>query len=183
MVSVTEQHRSCGTPEKIVELARQWARRAVFGIVRESGGRTVARPVFRGRPDLDTTVTENESLGGLQAAVQLKHAAMRLTLEYARQAREDGHSSQEIGVALSLVHLAESDISVAGAAYDYAVGTTDLGRASFAWVCPACRGTVLEHGPEAGHPADCEYGHADDCTRLATVIAAWDNSWDDEARH
>jgi hypothetical protein len=136
MVSVTDRHSSCGTSEKTVELARQWAQRAVLSIVRESGGQTVARPVFRDRPDLDMTVTENESLGGLQAAVQLKHAAMRLTLEYARQAREDGHSWQEIGVALGFVRLAESDVSVASAAYDYAVGTTALGRASFAWVCP-----------------------------------------------
>ena len=34
-------------PDKTGDTARQWARWAVLGIVRESGGRTTTRPVFR----------------------------------------------------------------------------------------------------------------------------------------
>jgi hypothetical protein len=41
----------------------------------------------------------------------------------------------------------------ADAAYDYAAGTTVFGRASFAWVYSACRGTVIDRGPQARHPA------------------------------
>jgi hypothetical protein len=69
---------------------------------------------------------------------------------------------------------------VADAAYHYATGTTAFGRSSFAWVCPACRDTVIDRGPQAGHPADREDGHADGCPRLATAIAAWSASWDDD---
>jgi hypothetical protein len=68
----------------------------------------------------------------------------------------------------------------ADAAYDYAAGTTVFGRASFAWVYSACRSTVTDRGPQAGHPADTEEGHAGDCQRLAAEMAAWNASWEDE---
>ena len=137
-----------------------------------------ARPMFRDHPGLDAAVTDAEPMIGLRVATMLKFAARQLTLEYARQARESGHDWLEIGAALGFERLAEPGISVAAAAYDYATGTAAFDRRSFAWVCPACRGTIIDHGPEAGSPADCEEGHADGCRRLATAITAWDTSWE-----
>ena len=162
------------------DAARQWARRAVPGIVRESGGRIAARPVFRDRPDLDLTVTDADSMSGLEAATKLTSAVRRLILDYARQAREDGHSWHELGVALGFREDADSGISVADAAYDFAARPIGFGRASFAWVCPECRSTVIDRGPQAGHPADTEEGHADDCRRLAEEVSAWNFSWEAE---
>jgi len=104
----------------------------------------------------------------------------RLVLDYARQARKEGHSWQEIGVALGFTAVADSGASVADAAYDYAAGTIGFGRASFAWVCSACRSTVIDRSPQAGHPANTEEGHADGCGRLAAEIAVWNASWDAE---
>jgi hypothetical protein len=170
------------TREKAADLARQWARRAVTAMAEASGGKTVTRPMFRGRPDLDSTVTDVEPLAGLQAATSLKHAARRLALECVRQAREAGHSWHAIGVALGFGHLAEADMSIAGAAYDYAAGGPDVWSRSFPWVCPVCQATVIDHGPEAGNPEDQEQGHAADCPRLAAAVTAWNASWDVEDR-
>ncbi len=163
-----------------VELARRRARRAVLEIVRETGGRMTTRPMFRNRPELDATVTDAEPMVGLRVATMLKFAARQLTLEYARQARESGHDWIEIGIALGFERLADSGVSAADAAYDYASGNAAFGRRSFAWVCPECHGTVIDRGPEAGSPADCEEGHADGCRRLATAIAVWNASWEDD---
>jgi len=137
------------------------------------------RPMLGNRPELDLTITDAEPMAGLRAATALRFAMRRLAKDYMRLAREDGHDWQEIGTALGFERLAESRISVAGAAYDYATGNTAFGQRSFAWICHQCRGTVIDRGPEAGSPADCEEGHADGCRRLATAIAAWDASWVD----
>ena len=171
---------SDGTARKqIADLARQWSTRAVLGIVRESGGQIVDRPVFPDRPDLLLKITGTNAMAGLQATVALKHAARKLSLDYVRYAREDGHSWQDIGIALGVSADPEAGISAAEAAYEYAAGTTPAWR-SFAWVCLQCRATIIDRGPDVGHPADCEEGHADDCTRLAAAVAAWTASRDDE---
>jgi len=140
----------------------------------------MTRPVFRDRPDLDMTVTGAEPIAALQASVAIGHALCRITSDYVRQAREDGHSWPDIGAALGLAHAAEHGRSAAEAAYDQVAGDPGFRARSFAWVCPACRGTVIDRGPEAGRPEDCEEGHAKDCPRLAAAVAAWDAQWSDE---
>jgi hypothetical protein len=177
---VANQASSGTTRSQIADLARQWATRAVLGIARESGGRVVNRPALPDRPDLNLKITGTNAMAGLQAAVALKHAVQKLSLGYVRYAREDGHSWRDIGIALGFSDDPEVGISAAEAAYNYAVGTTPAWR-SFAWVCPQCRATIIDRGPEAGHPADCEEGHADGCFRLAAAVTVWTASWDDEA--
>jgi hypothetical protein len=80
-------------------------------------------------------------------------------------------------MALGFGRIAESGSSVAGAAYDYAAGGSDVWSRWLSWVCPACQATVIDHGPEAGNPEDQEQGHATDCPRLAGAVTAWNASW------
>jgi hypothetical protein len=169
---------------KVAEAARQWTRRAVLDIVRQSGGRTVTRPMFSQRADLHTTTTDAEPMAGISAVRQVEHAAPGLTREYVRQAREDGHTWQEIGTALGLSASADHrGVPLAEAAYDDITGDLDgeyarrYGR-TFAWTCPACRAVVRDRGPCDG-PADDEQGHADGCPRLSAAIAAWEAQWDE----
>jgi len=178
---VTNQAPDRTVRQYAADLARQWAARAVLGIVRDSGGQVVERPVFRDRSDLDLKVTGADPMAGLRAATGLKQASRKLSLDYVRYVREDGHSWHDIGVALGFSDDTELGISAAEAAYDYAAGTAMSAWRSFAWVCQHCRATIIDHGPEAGHPADCEEGHADGCTRLAAAVAVWAALWDDEA--
>jgi hypothetical protein len=163
-------------------LALRRTQQAVHEIVRELGGRSITRPMFRNRPDLGMTFIDVEPVAGLRVAAQLKRAAHLVGLDYVRCAREDGHTWQEIGVALGIENGTDPSISAATIAYDYAVANTTLGQPSFAWTCPACLGTVLDHGPEAGHPTDCEPGHTENCSRLAAQVAAWDAFWEEDRR-
>ena len=165
---------------RVADIARQHARLAILSTVRETGGQTVTRPVFRDRPDLDMTLTEPEPIAGLQASAVVGHALRRITCEYVRRAREDGHSWPEIGAALGLDRASGDDLSAAEAAYDQVAGEPSFRSRAFAWTCPACHGTVIDRGPEAGRPQDCEEGHADGCPRLAAAITAWDASWNTE---
>ena len=172
------------TPTKLADEARQWTRRAVLDIVRQSGGRVVTRPMFRDRPDLHMTTTDVEPIAGIRAVRQIEQAARALTREYARQAREDGHAWGEIGAALDLSASADHrGVPLADAAYDEVAGDPDgeyarrYGR-SFTWTCPACRAVVREKCPCDG-PADDEQGHANGCPRLSAAIAAWEAQWDE----
>jgi hypothetical protein len=162
---------------RAADLAWQHARQAILGTVRETGGRTVTRPVFRDHPGLDMTLTDAEAIAALQASAAIAHALRRITCEYVRRAREDGHSWTDVGTALGLDHAAGDSRPAAEAAYDLVAGEPGFRARSFAWICPACRATVIDRGPDAGHPGDCEEGHATGCPRLATTITAWDASW------
>jgi len=171
-----------GAPRpQAADLARQWAARAVLGIAGESGGQVVHRPVFRDRPDLNLKLTTAEPMAGLRAAAGLKQATRQLLLDYVRYAREDSHPWRDIGLGLGYSDDPDSGISAADAAYDFAAGTMSAWR-SFAWTCQHCRATIIDRGPEAGHPADCEEGHTDDCARLAAEVTAWTAIWDEVDR-
>jgi hypothetical protein len=169
--------------ETLAGAARLWTRRAALDIVRQSGGHTVTRPMFRDRTDLHMTNTDAEPMAGMRAVRHLEHAARGLAREFVRQAREDGRTWHEIGATLDLsASAARRGISLAEAAYDDAAGEPSSEHArrygrTFAWTCPACRATVSDRGPCSG-PADDEQGHADGCLRLADTIAAWEAEWD-----
>ena len=165
---------------RTADLARQHARQAILSMVRETGGQTASRPVFRDRPDLDMTVTEPEPIAALHAAAAIGHALRRIACEYARRAREDGLSWPDIGAALGLALAAGGGRSAAEAAYDQVTGEPGFRTRALAWVCPACRSTVLDRSPEAGHPEDCEEGHAKGCPRLAAAVTAWDAQQSEE---
>ena len=140
----------------------------------------MTRPVFRNRPDLDLAVTDAEPMAALRAATAIGQALRLISYEHVRQAREDGRSWREIGAALGLERHRGDGLSVAEAAYDQVAGEPSFRARSFAWTCPACRTTVIDRGPEAGRPEDCEQGHAQGCQRLAAAISAWDAQWNAE---
>ena len=94
-----------------------------------------------------------------------------------RRAREYGHSWRDIGTALGLDGASGDGLSAAEAAYNQVAGEPAFRARSFAWVCPGCRATVIDRGPEAGRPEDCEEGHAEGCIRLAATVATWNAQW------
>ena len=140
----------------------------------------VARPVFRSSPDLDMTITDAEPMAGLRAAVSLMRAARSFGLDYVRQAREDGSTWHEIGEALGLPGRVDGDQPVAYADFGFSFATDGYARPTITWTCPACHSTVIDYGPEGGPPVDAEAGHADECTRLVSAMAAWKESWESE---
>jgi hypothetical protein len=158
------------------------ARRALIGLARDRGAEFITRPAYRGS---DTTIRDLEPLAGARAARDIELGARRAAREYIRQAREAGHSWDQIGHALGMTPNADqTGLTVAEAAYTYAAGspetdtTIQYGR-SFIWRCRSCNQAVSDRGLIAG-PADDEPGHAQHCPRLAAAIAEWDTGWEAE---
>jgi hypothetical protein len=177
---VSENRASAPDRARIAEIARHQVRRAILSTVRETGGHSVTRPAFSNRPDLDLAVSDAEPMAALRITAAIGQALRRISSEHVRRAREDGHCWRDIGAALGLEHARDDGLSIAEAAYDQVAGEPGFRARSFVWVCPACCGTVIDRGPEAGRPEDCEEGHAPGCERLATAIDAWDAQWNAE---
>jgi hypothetical protein len=136
--------------------------------------------------DSDLTVRDLEPLAGARAARDIELGARYAAREYVRQAREAGHSWDQIGRALGLAPDADADqtgLTVAEAAYTYAAGRPDTEAPwrprSFLWTCRSCDQAISDRGLISG-PADDEPGHADDCPRLAAAIAEWNTGWEAE---
>ena len=164
--------------EKAVSAARQAARHAAVGLAREQGAQVISRPAFRGAQGI---IQDVEPFAGLRAAREVELGARHTARGYIRDAREAGHTWQQIGTALDLTPGGEADLdggTAAEAAYSYAAGSPGpeaawrYGR-SFSWTCGSCEGLISDRGLCNG-PADDERGHADGCARLAATIAAWD---------
>jgi hypothetical protein len=124
---------------------------------------------------------------GARAARDIELNARHAARDYVRQAREAGHSWDQIGHTLGVTPNSDTDqagLTVAEAAYTYAAGSPHSDTAirygrSFVWRCASCDQTVSDRGLIAG-PADDEIGHADDCGRLAAAVAEWDAGWEAE---
>jgi hypothetical protein len=163
---------------------RDHARQAVIGLARCRGARFITREAHRGS---DMTVHDLEPLDGARAARDIELGARHAARDYIRQAREAGHSWDQIGHALGVAPNADADqtgLSVAEAAYTYAAGSPHTDSAirygrSFAWRCRSCDQAISDRGPIAG-PADDELGHTGDCPRLAAAVAEWDAGWEAE---
>jgi hypothetical protein len=164
------------------DAARSAARRQTFTLARDNGAQTMTRPAFRGS---HTDVRDVEPLAGMQAARDLEIGARQIAHDYIRAAREAGHTWHDIGTALGLHPNADAQQAgdtIADAAYTYAAGHPDTEHArrygrTFAWHCPTCDKTIIDHGLCNG-PADDEHGHTPDCQRHAATIASWNAEWD-----
>jgi len=158
------------SPEEQWRLARNVARRATLDFVRRGS---------------HGTVRDVDPLAGLAASRQLELAAREHAADYVRAAREAGHSWHDIGTALGLVpggDAQQAGETVAEAAFTFAAGHPDTETAyrygrSVIWTCGSCAQVISDRGLCNG-PADDEVGHADNCPRLAAIIAVWDAEWD-----
>lgn len=151
--------------ERTVDLAHEWARRAVLEITRKTGRQAAPQSAFRSEPDLHIAASDIDAIARIEAAAELRLAARQLTVGYARCARGAGISWQQIGAALSSELLTGSGAAAADGAFGYVADTTAFGQPVFAWVCRACRSTIIDHGPRRA--PDGEDGHASTCPRLA----------------
>jgi hypothetical protein len=152
--------------------ARNQVRSAVLDAVALAHGKEaiLTRPRFPGRPDIGSR-REPSPLPAITAARHLERAAREAVRHYARAAREDGCTWAEVGEALG-------DGPDPDAAFLRVA--SDLGRGpSFSWTCSACLKTVIDYGPEQGHPVDAEHGHEPDCARLAETAAAYEAQWNE----
>jgi hypothetical protein len=75
------------------------ARRALIGLVRDRGAEFITREAYRGS---DMTIRDLEPLVGARAARDVELGAWHAAREYIRQAREAGHSWDQIGQSLGL---------------------------------------------------------------------------------
>ena len=150
---------------------RSEARASIARLVKDSGGQMVTRPLIRSEPHGRTT-REPEPLAGITAARALERAARWYCLESIRYAREDGLSWRETGAAFG------PGLTTAEAAYRYASPGHDHGD-YFLWTCPACGGNIRDYGPEVPL-REAEQGHAENCSRWAAAVRAWDAEWEDE---
>lgn len=156
--------------------ARQIIRSAIGVLCRQAGAQFTARPVIRSEPK-GPTAPEPEPLAAITAARHLEWAARRAVSDHARTAREDARTWAQIGKAMgcrpSLRGPSEAECAFAAVA-------SDIGRTvAFSWTCPACLGVITDYGPGAGHPADAEHGHADECGRFTETVRAYEASWGD----
>ncbi len=155
---------------------------AIRDLARDRGAEFITRPAFQGS---DVTVRNLEPLAGARAARDIELGARHAAREYIRQAREAGHSWDQIGHSLSLTPNADADqagLTVAEAAYTYAAGNPHTDTAmrygrSFLWRCQSCEQAVSDRGQVAG-PADDQAGHGEGCPRLADAVAEWNAGLD-----
>jgi len=160
------------------------ARRALIGLARDRGAELITRQAYHGS---DMTIRDLQPLAGARAARDIELGARHAAREYIRQAREAGHSWDQIGHALGVSPDADADqagLTVAEAAYTYAAGSPHTDTAvqygrSFVWRCRSCDQAISDRGLIAGL-ADDELGHAEDCSRLAAAIAERDVGWEAE---
>ncbi len=160
------------------------ARRAIIGLARDRGAEFITRQAYRGS---DMAIRDLQPLAGARAARDVELGARHAAREYMRQAREAGHSWDQIGHALGMSPDAAADqagLTAAEAAYSYAAGSSHTDTAvrygrSFLWRCRSCDQAISDRGLIAG-PADDEPGHAEDCSRLAAAIAERDAGWEAE---
>lgn len=145
----------------------------------EAGAKVVRRPVIRDHPD-GGMLKHPEPLPAITAAHLLEVTARDFLREQARFAREDGCGWAAIAGALGLAGDEDQGVTPGEAAFEEVTYADDAFAATvvFRWTCQ-CGGIIRDHGPDAGHPADAEEGHAEDCERFRAAIEAYEAEGDD----
>ncbi len=182
MTAVTDTDTFTTTP---VEQARWRTADHVLAVARLLDGDGA---IVRGETPWGTPQHDAAPLAGIRAAVFVERNAAGRAKDYARAARGEGHTWDEIGEAFGLGKLAEDagqDLGEAAWAYlaDGTLPQVDRGFSSWrdcvSWKCGACGQRVTDRGPFNGHPTDCESGHDEFCTRHRADLAAW-RCWDEQ---
>jgi hypothetical protein len=181
---MAEHETTPNTAAQRIAAARATARGETFRLARDSGAGLVTRPMLS--PGKERTIRDVEPLAGARAARDLELAARGTARDYIRQAREAGHSWDQIGDTLGTIpggDAGHTAMTAAEAAYTYAAGHPDTEAPwrprSFTWTCRSCNQAISDQGLIAG-PADDEHGHADDCSRLTAAVADWNTGLETE---
>lgn len=148
--------------------ARQFVRRAVHDIVRDTDGPDAftTRPIF---PGASSTESAPDPAAAFKAARIVRDAAENAVRRYVAEMREGGRSWDEIG---ELLPIENGDVAAAEAFEQFADG--DAFDRRFFWRCLSCEQTISDRGPYNGHPVDCETGHAEDCARHAAEVEQYE---------
>jgi len=152
---------------------------SVMRLAEAHGAEIRERPVW---PGSFSKTRYAEPLAGIRAAQTVRRSADRVAGDYVRHARVEGIGWREIGGALGLAEDGQrTGYDLAVVAYEQVTGEPDVFReVSFHYSCPACGQGISDRGPYESHPEDNERGHAEDCTRLAADVAAWQAQQDAE---
>jgi hypothetical protein len=119
---------------------------------------------------------------GIAAARRIANAAEALMRDYAKRARGEGLSWQQIAPSLP-IDLGDTDDPAAEAFVWVAPRPSQrFDRITTSWECASCGQRITDQGPYNGHPADDEHGHAEGCARHAEDIRAWRarSGWDED---
>lgn len=128
------------------------------------------------------THTEPTSyLTGMKTALQTARAAENLARDWARDARGNGKGWGDIAdrVGQMIPHVYD-DAPIDAFLWVAPRPSMPHDAVSVGWRCESCAQWVTDHGPYNRHPADNETGHALDCARHNTEIAAYMATWDDD---
>lgn len=151
---------------------RTGTERVVFDLLRATGATTSQEPI-RGLSSFTRTVPADWT-DGIRAARTVAAAARGLMYDYARRARGAGLSWRQLADPLGV--LGDEDIDPAAAAFELIAGPPAyrFDQVTTAWRCASCDAYVTDTGPDNGHPADCERGHAAGCARHRREIRAYE---------
>lgn len=160
---------------------RHQVERLVEQILTEEHGSTAITQ----RP-ISATITSEvnrpaDYVAGVAAALAVAGVAEAVARDYARRARGEGRSWEQIAAVLDLdteLH----DIPAAAFRWVAPTPSQPFDRITTSWECSTCGSRVVDHGPFGGHPDDNEEGHAAGCARLAAEVAEYRRltGWDDE---
>lgn len=122
---------------------------------------------------------------GMRTALEIARAAENVARDWARDARGAGSSWFDIANALGrmLPTLDEGeDPAIEAFTWVAPKPSMRFDRVVTTWRCESRDKRVSDTGPYESHPADNETGHAENCARHATDVAAWKRrtGWDDE---
>lgn len=123
-------------------------------------------------------------LQGMVIALQTARTAEGIARDWARDARGNGSSWDDVAEALGrMIRVPEGEDPAIEAFVWVAPRPSmrsDPVRTS--WRCESCDSRITDHGPYDNHPDEIETGHAEDCARHAADLADWRKraGWDDE---
>lgn len=124
--------------------------------------------------------TRREMLAGQDDALARVEVERRLELEARRGFGQAVGEARAVGRSWELI---VKHVPGLGPAYGddaaeklfalVAVPGSRIGGDHVTWRCGECDGLVLDRGPGAGHPADAQPGHRNDCGRLAAEVGRY----------
>lgn len=129
-----------------------------------------------------TSQTPTDWRDGITAARLASGIAHQTMLNYARKARGEGVSWEDLAESLGVKADADQyGKRAAEKAFELVAGYDERSYMSptVNWDCSSCGAWIKDHGPYNGHPSDDEEGHAESCERQRRALVAFRNKWGD----